>query len=280
LQSARHGASALRAAIWIAIAAGITTVFGACQTSPLGRQQIVFYPQEEVAQMGAAAFARIQQETPLAQQPATEAYVQCIARELAAALPADQGPAQWQVELFAEESANAFALPGGEIGVHTGMVELAATPSQLATVVAHEIGHVIAEHTNERLSTAAVAEGGLTAVQVILGADTPAQQQLMGLLGLGAQVGVLLPFSRTQETEADLIGLELMARAGFDPRESIELWTRMAQQGNGAPPEFLSTHPSEASRIERLQAAMPEALPLYRSAIEAGRRPACTPPPT
>jgi predicted Zn-dependent protease len=246
--------------------------------SPLGRQQILFYPDDEVEQMGAAAFQRLQREIPLSDRPAAQQYVECITRELAGALSRETAPARWQIEVFEDDSANAFALPGGKIGVHTGMLDLARSPAQLATVIAHEIGHVIARHTNERLSTIAVTQGGLSAVQLLLGADTPAQQQLMGLLGLGTQVGVLLPFNRTQETEADLLGLELMARAGFDPRESVELWRRMSQSANGAPPEFLSTHPSEATRIGRLQNAMPDALALYTRAVEAGRRPSCTPP--
>ena len=247
----------------------------ACATSPLGRQQILLYPEAEVAQMGAAAFQRMRHELPLARDPAAERYVQCVTGELARALDGGPGPRSWQVELFEDRSANAFALPGGKIGVHTGMLGVATNQDQLATVLAHEIAHVTAQHTNERLSTTSVAQTGLSAVQLLLGGDSPGSQQLMGALGLGAQVGVLLPFNRTQETEADLIGLRLMARAGFDPRASVELWRAMERKGGGSPPEFLSTHPSESSRIARLEQSMREVMPLYEQAVNAGRRPRC-----
>jgi predicted Zn-dependent protease len=247
----------------------------ACATSPLGRQQILLYPEAEVAQMGAAAFQQMRRQLPLARDPAAERYVQCVTGELSRALGRGAGPASWQVELFEDRSANAFALPGGKIGVYTGMLRVAQTQDQLATVLAHEIAHVIAKHTNERLSTAAVAETGLTAAQVLLGGDSPGQRQLMGALGLGAQVGVLLPFSRAQESEADLLGLRLMARAGFDPRGSVELWRRMQREAQGSPPEFLSTHPAESTRIAQLERSMREVQPLYQQAVSAGRRPRC-----
>jgi predicted Zn-dependent protease len=247
----------------------------ACTTSPLGRQQILIYPEAEVAQMGAAAFQRLRHEKPLARDAAAERYVQCVTRELAAQLERGSGPSGWQVELFEDRSANAFALPGGKIGVHTGMLRVAENQDQLATVLAHEIAHVTAAHTNERLSTTAVAQTGLSAVQMLLGGDSPGQRQLMGALGLGAQVGVLLPFNRAQETEADLLGLRLMARAGFDPRESVELWRRMQREAKGSPPEFLSTHPAEGTRIQRLEQTMREVMPTYQQAIDAGRRPSC-----
>ncbi len=247
----------------------------ACTTSPLGRQQILLYPEDEVAQMGAAAFKSMRLELPLARDGEAERYVQCVTRELASALERGSGPSTWQVELFEDSSPNAFALPGGKIGVHTGMLRVAEGQDQLATVLSHEIAHVIAAHTNERLSTMAVAETGLSAVQLLLGGDSPGQRQLLGALGLGAQVGVLLPFSRAPETEADLIGVRLMARAGFDPRASVELWRRMQRKEQGSPPEFLSTHPAEATRIAQLEQSMREVMPTYEQAAAAGRRPSC-----
>jgi predicted Zn-dependent protease len=254
----------------------LTLVFWACTTSPLGRQQLLLFPESEVAEMGAAAFQRMKQEMPVARAPTTQRYVECITRELAGALEGESRTG-WQVEIFQDESANAFALPGGKIGVHTGMLKIATTPDQLATVLSHEISHVTAEHTNERLSTTTVAQSGLSAVQLLLGGSGAEHDQLMGLLGLGAQVGVLLPFNRAQESEADLLGLRLMARAGFDPRASVELWQKMERNAQGSPPEFLSTHPSEASRIARLQETMREVLPVYERAVASGRRPSCGP---
>ena len=152
---------------------------------------------------------------------------------------------------------------------------MAKTPDQLAAVLGHEVAHVAAHHSNERLSRSSLAELGLGAAQVLVGADTPARQQLLALLGLGTEVGVLLPFDRAQESEADLIGLQMMANAGFDPRESVELWREMEEASDGAPPEFLSTHPSNATRIQQLERAMPQALGLYQRARASGRSPDC-----
>jgi predicted Zn-dependent protease len=137
---------------------------------------------------------------------------------------------------------------------------------------------VLARHSGERLSNQAVVETGLQAVQAISGATTPAKQQLMGLLGVGAQVGVLLPFSRAQESEADLLGLDLMARAGFDPRQSVVLWQNMERADGGGPPAFLSTHPSPEGRMQALQERVPQALELYQQAHAQGRKPACRAP--
>lgn len=254
----------LALALWLA----------ACATSPLGRQQLVLFPEAELQQMGVAAFQQMRQELPQATDPSVTRYVRCVADAVIAALPGANAKA-WEVRVFRDESANAFALPGGKIGVHTGLLDVAETQDQLAAVIAHEIAHVLAQHSNERVSQQALVSTGLQAAQVLSGTPTPAKQQLMSLLGLGAQVGILLPYSRTQETEADLVGLDLMAAAGFDPRASIALWQNMAKAGNGAPPEFLSTHPSGTTRMEALQERMPHALEIYEAARGQGRRPNC-----
>ena len=256
----------------------LALLLAACVTSPLGRQQLHMYPESEVDALGEAAFQQMKRELPLAQTPAMEHYVMCVTQDLAAVLRSENAPKSWEVKVFKDASANAFALPGGKIGVHTGMFDVAQTPGQLAAVLGHEISHVTAEHTNERLSTQAVAQSGLSAAQVLLGSDSAGSQQLMAALGVGAQVGLLLPFNRAQEEEADLLGLELMARAGFDPRQSVELWKRMQESAGGAPPEFLSTHPAAATRIHALESNMPQAMALYQQAQSAGRRPRCSPP--
>jgi predicted Zn-dependent protease len=186
--------------------------------------------------------------------------------------PAETIARGWEVQVFADDDANAFALPGGKIGVYTGLLKVARTQDQLAAVIGHEVAHVLSRHANERVSTAYTAEAALTAV----GTSGIVSPQLMGLMGLGAQVGVLLPFSRTQESEADILGLDLMARAGFDPRQSIALWQNMnASRKGGAPPEFMSTHPSDATRMSKLNARMPHAMSLYQAAQAGGRRPRC-----
>lgn len=248
-----------------------------CATSPTGRSQLVLHSEPEMAAMGVAAFDQMRSEKPRSTNAAQTALVQCVAGAITRTLtPADTraigGNPPWEVELFDDDSANAFALPGGKMGVNTGLLDVAENPAQLAAVLGHEVGHVLARHSNERLSGTTFAQLGLGTVAIIAGGDTPQKQQLMAALGVGAQLGIM-KFSRTHESEADEIGLDLMARAGFDPREAVTLWQNMARAAAGqAPPEFLSTHPSHSTRITQLRAAMPEAIAIYE---RSGRRNPC-----
>lgn len=214
--------------------------------------------------MGATAYQQLQSSTPVSRDDAVNAYVDCVADAITRTLTGDaSGP--WEVRVFAEDQVNAFALPGRKIGVYQGLLSVAENQHQLATVIAHEVAHVVARHSNERISTQFAASAGLDLLGALAGEPTPTKQTLFGLLGLGTQVGVLLPFNRRQESEADLLGLRLMAEAGFDPRASVDLWRNMIEKGGRSPPEFLSTHPSGESRIEALQARMPEALERARA---------------
>ena len=244
-----------------------------CATSPLGRRQLAFFPDSQLSEMGAAAFKQVKSETRVSTDPGANNYVRCVANSITSVVnPADAIARGWEVQVFADDDANAFALPGGKIGVYTGLLKVARSQDQLAAVIGHEVAHVLSRHANERVSTAYTAEAAMTAV----GASGMVSPQLMGLMGLGTQVGVLLPFSRTQESEADILGLDLMARAGFDPRQSIALWQNMnASRKGGAPPEFMSTHPSDATRMSKLNARMPQAMSLFQAAQAAGRRPRC-----
>jgi len=229
-----------------------------------------------MASMGVAAYDKMKTEMPQSSDTRENRYVRCVADAVTAALEGPHAQTRWEVTVFAEASANAFALPGGKIGVNTGLLGVARNQDQLATVLGHEVAHVLANHSNERVSTTFVTQTGLDLVQSLSGAASPTQQQLLGLLGVGAQVGVLLPFSRTQEREADLLGLDLMGRAGFDPRQSVELWQNMARASQGQPPEFLSTHPSHDTRIRDLEARIPSAMGLRDAARAQGRRPSCS----
>ena len=256
-----------------------TLVLTACATSPLGRRQLLMQSPTEMAAMGIAAFDEMKTQTPRSTNAAQRRLVQCVADAITGVLtPEDMGVVVvqgWETELFADDSANAFALPGGRMGVHTGLLNVATTPDQLAAVMGHEVGHVLARHGNERVSQAYAAQGLLVGASIFTGTETPESQQLLAVLGVGAQVG-LMKFSRDHESEADHIGLRLMARAGFDPREAVTLWQNMGRAASGQrPPEILSTHPSGTTRISRLRAAMPEALQLYESARASGRRPNC-----
>ncbi len=259
----------LRRASAVLIIAGLV----ACATSPLGTPQLKLFPDSQMAEMGATAFQQMQAKTPISDDGSTNAYVTCVADAITSVLQGDQ---EWEVKVFDEgDTVNAFALPGGKIGVYTGLLEVAKTPDQLAAVVGHEVGHVLADHGNARLSATVATQVGLTAAQIYASSSGGGSEQILGLLGLGAQVGVLLPYGRSQETEADLLGLDLMARAGFDPRESVALWRNMAAAGGEGPPEFLSTHPSHDTRIETLTGSMPRAVRLYQQAQAQGRNPAC-----
>lgn len=243
----------------------------ACATSPLGRPQLKLFPENELAQMGAASYSELKEKTPVSSDRSVNRYVRCVADAITA-----RTGGSWEVTVFAEDQANAFALPGGKIGVYTGLLEVAENQDQLAAVMAHEVAHVLADHGNERVSTAFAAQSGLELVSAISGAGGSATgQKVMALLGVGTQVGVLLPFSRAQESEADILGQQLMARSGFDPRAAVDLWRNMEARAKGQPPEFLSTHPAHGSRIQSLQDNMPKASEMYRQARDAGRRPDC-----
>ena len=254
----------------------ITALVLACATSPLGRRQLRLFPEADMDAMGVQAYEQIKGETPATTDAGASRYVRCVANAITRALPASDGAGEWEVTVFEEDSPNAFALPGRKIGVHTGLLKVARNQSQLATVVGHEVAHVLANHGNERMSTAYAAQSSLGLAQVLAGEPSPQKQQIFALLGVGAQVGVLLPFSRTQESEADLLGLDLMAKAGFDPRQSVELWRNMAAAGGGQPSEWLSTHPSHETRINELQERIPQTMGLYEKARAAGTTPNCS----
>jgi predicted Zn-dependent protease len=227
-------------------------------------------PESEINQMGLQAFTTIKKETKVDRSTVTNRYVQCVAQ----AITREVG-GNWEVVVFNDSDANAFALPGGKIGVYTGMLKVAENQDQLASVIGHEVAHVLARHSNERISQKFAVEQGLSLINAIANPQSGTGQTLMGLLGVGAQYGVLMPYSRIQESEADILGLDLMAKAGFDPRESTRLWVNMGRAGGGQPPEFLSTHPSHSSRISELNAHMPVALQLQSRARQQGKRPDC-----
>lgn len=247
----------------------------ACATSPTGRRQVILLPAGQMSQMGVTAFEQMKAEQTVEDDPATNAYVRCVA--LALTKEVRKGaPPNWEVVVFRDPTANAFALPGGKIGVHTGLLDVAKTPAQLAAVVGHEIGHVLARHGNERVSQSVLAQGGVASAGAIF-SDPEKAKLAMGALGMGAQFG-MLSYSRDHETEADKMGQQIAARAGFDPAGAIQLWQNMAAAGGGGPPEFLSTHPSHTTRINDLRAWLPETNQLFGAAKTAGRNPACAPP--
>jgi len=245
------------------LAAALLLLLVACATSPTGRNQLKLFSSEKIAQMGVQSYQQMKQEEPIDTSTADNRYVKCVADAITRVTGGD-----WEVTVFKDDQVNAFALPGGKIGVYSGLLDVAKSDDQLAAVIGHEVGHVLAEHGNERVSQQAATQGGLQVVSAFLGGSGggAGSQAVMSALGLGAQVGILLPFSRAQESEADTVGLELMARAGFDPRESVALWQNMAAAGGEKPAEFMSTHPSNETRINNLQSHMNQAMQLYQQA--------------
>ncbi|TRY32168.1 M48 family metallopeptidase [Aliiglaciecola sp. M165] len=224
--------------------------------------------------MGAQAFDSMKSNQKVSKQAVDNQYVSCITSYITKHVPKSVYDGEWELVVFDEPQINAFALPGGKIGVYTGLMEVAENQHQLAAVIGHEVGHVIAEHGNERMSNSTLIGMGMEVTNQLLQSNQIANSNMiMAAIGMGVQVGVQLPFSRTHETEADLIGLELMARAGFDPKESVNLWVNMDKASGGKrPAEFMSTHPSPATRIETLQSNMAAASHLANQATD---RPNC-----
>lgn len=258
----------------ITLAAAIAAAVASCATatSPTGRTQYVgAVSQQQLNQMGAQAFAQLKAQKQQTSNAGQRNYVTCVTNAIVAQLPAE-ARGGWETGVFVDEDPNAFALPGGKVGVYTGIFKVARNQDQLAGVIAHEIGHVISRHHDERITRQMGAAG---AVQV-LGALAGDYGQLASQGGsILAQTGFLLPGSRQQETEADVVGQQLMARAGFDPRGAVSLWQNMISAGGSRPPEWLSTHPNPQARIGELQSRAASLVPTYEQARAAGRKPNC-----
>lgn len=252
---------------------------GACSTSPTGRHQFNLLPASQLDQMGAESWSQIKSQEAILNDAQAEAYVMCITEALAEVVPEQYHRDNWEVEIFDSETVNAFALPGGYIGVYVGMIRLSENQHQLAAVMGHEIGHVMADHSNERVSQNLLVSGALVGTDLAF-SNRPAEQRamIMAAVGVGAQIGYMLPFSRRHESEADEIGLDLMAKAGFDPHEAPKLWENMQQLGGGGGPEWLSTHPAPSSRIRDLSNQIPDVLPDYESRAAHGNMPQCQRP--
>lgn len=241
--------------------------FAGCQETPTGRSQLALLPQAMMTDMGERAFAQMKRSQSLATENTSVRHVRCVAEHVIAAAqrqyPQADQPQSWEVQLFDNPTPNAFALPGGHIGVHSGLLEIAETPGQLAAILGHEVGHVLADHGNERMTH----QLGIKIALVLLGLLGDIEQgELLRALGLGAHLGISLPFSRAHESEADRMGLVLMAAAGFEPAQSVTLWRNMAAASDGQPLEFLSTHPAHETRIDQLQRQLPQVRSLYQAA--------------
>ncbi|HEU5091464.1 MAG TPA: M48 family metallopeptidase [Nitrospira sp.] len=259
-----------------------------CETNPYtGRSQLLMTSVGQEMQMGAQAYNQVKSDPKMrpSQDPREVEPVKRVAARIVEAAKRSKYAEmaqqfQWEVTVIKDDkTANAFALPGGKMAVYTGIFPMAKTEAGLAAVMGHEVVHALARHGAERMSQGQVANIGLQVVGAAVGISSKNPvlgQATMAALGVGTQVGVLLPFSRKHESEADYVGILLAADAGYDPRESVALWERMAQvSGGGGQAEFLSTHPSHDTRIDQLKEWMPEAMAIYqrRTAMPAAPLP-------
>ena len=236
----------------------LALLINACSTSSTGRQQITLFSSGELGKMGAASFEQLKEKEKIYQDSATNQYVRCISNDIIEQLPGKPKASDWEVVVFDSEQVNAFALPGKKIGVYTGILKVAQSPAQLAAIIGHEVAHVIEQHSNERMSSGQLAQIGLQAADAALASqNVQSRNAWMAGLGLGLQYGVLMPYGRTHESEADIVGQKLMAKAGYDPQAAVQLWRNMAKVSKSAPPEFLSTHPSSETRIRQLTNNLP-----------------------
>lgn len=225
-------------------------------------------PDSFLREMASSQFQEMQQQMPVSANPAYTARVQEIGRRVAAVVEADLPDADWEFVVFEDPSINAFAMPGGKIGVNTGLIDLVESDDELAAVMGHEVAHVLLEHANQRISASLLLQLGQVAAAYGSQAVEMSDEQralMLGAMGAGAQVGVLLPFSRGHESQADREGLLIAAHAGYDPRAALTFWEKMSGAGGDQPPEFLSTHPSHGRRISDLDRYMPEAMAIYEN---------------
>tara|TARA_R110002167_G_scaffold365715_1_gene591122 strand:- start:7013 stop:7879 length:867 start_codon:yes stop_codon:yes gene_type:complete len=236
----------------------------ACSTSSTGRNQVSLYSDDELNNMGVTSFENMKKEIPISKDKATNDFVLCVADAITVNVPKSAHQGNWEVVVFDSEQVNAFALPGGKIGVYTGILNVTENQDQLAAIIGHEVGHVLERHSNERLSANKLSNVGLAVAAAAIGASEVDNKGLwVAGLGIGVQYGVIMPYSRTHESEADIVGQDLMARSGFEPQASVQLWQNMSKLSKEAPPEFMSTHPSNETRIKQLNNHLAISQPYY-----------------
>ena len=237
----------------------------------IGACAVPFMSETDMEIASEEQFEQMKQTMPLSTDAGLNSYIHCVARAIIAELEPPYDSKDWEVVIFEDESINAFAMAGGKIGVFTGILTVAENQDQLGAVLGHEVAHVTQQHALERTNRAMTTQAGVVGASAVLGGG----QGTYELLSMGAQLGLTLPYGRGQESEADVVGLDYMADAGFDPRASVQLWKNMADANKGAPPEFMSTHPSSDTRISELIEQFPAALARYNAAKAEGKQPNC-----
>ena len=260
----------MRHALRFGSLAVLLVTLSACGSAPYtGRSQLHILSVNEEMALGLQSYTEVVGSSKLTSNREWAAMVERVGRRIAAVAPEIADIAnqfQWEFKVIADPQVNAFALPGGKVAFYEGIMPICANETGVAVVMGHEVAHAIARHGNERVSQNVLIELGVGTGSALLGGSDPATQQAVSAaLGMGAQVGIALPFGRSHESEADHIGIILMAKAGYDPREAPGFWERMsAQSSGGGTPEFLSTHPSHGTRIDQLKEWMPEAMKFYK----------------
>src|SRR5690606_8678962 len=258
----RHRMSILRSA------ALLSAFVGGLLCASAGYGQLIV-TEKEIERQSRTQWLMMKRQMPLSPSPRIQNYVECVANRIIDVLDPEFGDLSWEVVVFDDESVNAFAMPGGKVGVFTGILNVADTPDALAAVIGHEIAHLTENHVMER----ARRQSGSNLVGILGGAATG----MRGMSQAAADIALTLPFSRKQESEADIVGLEYMAKAGFDPRATIALWKRMGEAREYRQAEFMSTHPSDDRRLDDLVKSLTPALIQYNAAREAGKIPNCSP---
>jgi predicted Zn-dependent protease len=247
----------------LAIAAALLVAVVGCQTVPYtGRSELILVPEAQELRMGLESYREILGRAKIVRDPAVTERVQRVGRRIAAA--AERPDYKWEFTVLDDKQVNAFCLPGGKVAVYTGILPIVPDDASLGAVLGHEVAHAIARHGGERMSQTLLLQVGLAATQIALANREPAMvQQVTALLGAGASVGLLLPWGRNQESEADRLGLIYMAKAGYHPSAARDLWVRMGQLGGARQPEFLSTHPAPETRVKQIEGWIPEAMRYY-----------------
>lgn len=253
----------------------LSFLFVSCSSVPItGRKQLNLIPESEMLSMSFSQYDQFLKEHQESNNVMQVAMVKKVGSKIASAVErylTQIGKTQevnnykWEYHLVVDNQANAWCMPGGKIVVYTGILPITKDENGLAVVLGHEIAHAVAHHGNERMSQALLTElGGIALSEALQSKPQETQNLWMSVYGVGTQVGVLLPYSRAQESEADHLGLIFMAMAGYNPQGALDFWVRMQQQSQGAPPEFLSDHPANQTRINDIKAELPEAMRYYK----------------
>ncbi|MDJ0928146.1 MAG: M48 family metallopeptidase [Gammaproteobacteria bacterium] len=243
---------------------GVVAALAGCAGLPL-------VSETELESESEAQFRQMRNTTPISTDAKTRSYINCVAQAIVDELEEPYASRLWEVEVFDNEAINAFAMPGGKIGIFTGIFKAAENQDQLGAVIGHEVAHVTQRHSLERVNRELTQQGVISIGTAAAGIGGAAA----GAVQTAAQIGLSLPYGRGQESEADIVGIYYMADAGFDPRASVQLWKNMEREQDLAPPQWLSTHPSSDNRIQDLIEALPEALSRYNAAKAAGKDPRC-----